>query len=178
MWKRAFASWDGKTSDTVGIHCNFQYTQAADFIHAPYSILRKNEDESFSLVDGAPRAGFVNFFHATTGQFFTLYDDAFVPMVEDIEDSAPTGSDPSPALWVPNKAGWLTEYGADPYTDAFGEARYRNNLAVILNWNGKNADSGGNKQWSADRLVIVAMTLNTDALDLAEVAYKCKVNRT
>jgi hypothetical protein len=178
MWKRAFASWDGKTSDTVGIHCNFLYTQAGDFLHAPYSTLKKNEDGSLSLVNGASRIGYLRFYHATAGQDFHLYDDIFTDMAEDMQDSAPTAEDPSPAEWIPNaySNAWMKEFGSDQFVDAFSKTRYRNNICVLLNWENKKVDPGGHKYWTQNRLVIISMKLDTDSLDLAAEAYKCKVN--
>ena len=171
MWTRPFASWDYKVSESVGIHCNFQYTQGMNFIHAPATTIKDG-----SLVGG--RMGILTFYHATTGNIFHLLDEAFVPMVEDMEVNTPTTEDPSPALYIPNGGNWLKEYGSDPFTDAFGKTRYRQNVAVITNWSGQNVDGYANKQWTAHRLAVVKMELDTDELDLAAVAMNCKVNRT
>jgi len=171
MWKRNFASWDYKAADTVGIHCNFQYTQAMDFVHAPAAVIKDG-----SLTGG--RVGFVVFFHATTGEIFQLMDDSFIPMVEDLEAYAPTPADPSPPLYIPNGATWMKEYGSDPFVDAFGKTRYRKNVAAIINWSGRNADPSGNKQWTANRMILIRMELDTDELDLAAIAMNCRVNRS
>jgi len=182
MWRRASSSWDGKASGTVGIQCNFTYIaaerQTGNFIHAPYSILRKDIEGNVFLVDGAERIGHLNFFHATAGNDFQIYDDAFVDMVEDIELSAPTAETPNPPLYVPNgmSGAWMKQWGADPYTDAFSKERYRKCVCAITNRAGWNADAGGNRQWSASRLVVVSAILDTESLDLAAEAYKCKVN--
>lgn len=171
MWKRNFASWDYKAADTVGIHCNFQQTQTGiGIIHAPATILKEG-----ALLGG--RAGYMVFYHATTGNIFHLNDSFFVDMVADMEVSAPTAANPSPALYVPNGGAWLKEYGADSFVDAFGKTRYRQNVAVIANWDGRNVNSGGQRKWNAHRLIVIKMELDTESLDLAEIAVGCQINR-
>lgn len=169
MWKRPFATWDCKASESVGIHCNFRYTQTTDFIHAPAAMYKGS-----SLAGG--RIGFLTFYHATVSQIFVLYDQHFVGMVADMEASAPTPADPSPGLYIPNGANWMKEYGSGPFTDSFGKTRYRENVAVIVTWNGKNVDGGGNRQWTKHRIAVIRMRLNPDEVDLAAVAANGRVN--
>ena len=169
MWTRPFATWDCKAPESVGIHCNFRYTQTIDFIHAPAAMYKEN-----SLAGG--RVGYLTFYHGTTSQIYTLYDPFFVSMVEDMEPSPPTAQNPSPGLYIPNGGGWLKEYGADPFTDAFGKTRYRQNVAVIVTWDGRNVDSGGYRQWTKHRLAVMKMSLDTDELDLAAVAAQGRIN--
>lgn len=170
MWRRNFASDDLKTSDCVGVHCNFQRTRAMNFIGAPAAIIKDG-----ALVGG--RVGQLHFYHATTGLTFVLYDGVFVSMVEEMEVSAPTPSTPSPALYVPNGETWLKEYGADSFMDAFGKTRYRKNFAVLTTWTNRRVDSRWNKYWQNFRMIIIKMDLDTEALDLAGSAYACKVNK-
>jgi hypothetical protein len=93
-----------------------------------------------------------------------------------MEASAPTPADPSPGLYIPNGANWMKEYGSGPFTDSFGKTRYRENVAVIVTWNGKNVDGGGNRQWTKHRIAVIRMRLNPDEVDLAAVAANGRVN--